>query len=103
MASESYRASDHREWDAAGLDAVQDKHEMEYVNQSDDYGDSLQGEWWMADDASRTIIWGTFGNYNSPGASHYTYAEVYDDEVEYRADVAKWEAMPEYLERDDDE
>ncbi len=100
MASESYRASDRREWDAAGLDAIQDKHEMEYVNQRDDYGDCLKGEWWVADDATLTVVWGTFGNYNSPGASHYTYAEVYDDETEYKAAVAEWEAKPEYDEEE---
>jgi hypothetical protein len=98
MASQSYRGADHGEWADAGLDAIQERHAMEYVNQEDDGPDQLRGEWFIADDEARTIIFGTFGNYNSPGASHYTYAEVYDDEEEYRAALAEWEARPEYLE-----
>ena len=97
--SDSYRMSDHKEWAAARLDEVWEGHEMEYVNQEDDYGDCLRGEWYIANDGPRVIIWGTFGNYNSPGASHYTYAEVYgpDEEDAYRADLAEWEDKLEYL------
>lgn len=102
MASQSYRASDHQEWDAAGLDAIMNKHEMEYCDQEDDGFQIWRGEWYVADDDTRTIISGTFGNYNSPGASHCTYAEVYDDEGEYRAALAEWEAKPEYLESEDE-
>jgi hypothetical protein len=104
MASESYRASDHGEWADAGLDGVQDAHEISYCNQEEDGADQLRGEWFIADDDRRTIVYGTFGNCNSPGASHYTYAEVYDDEGEYRAALAEWESKPEYLNvQDDDE
>jgi hypothetical protein len=97
MTCKSFRACDYKEWDAAGLNAIQERHEMEYCNQEEDGCDSLAGEWFIADDAARTIIYGTFGNYNSPGASHYTYADVYTDEAEYRAALAEWEAKPEYL------
>ncbi len=102
MSSTSYRAWDHAEWQAAGLNKVWDKHEMEYVNQEEDGFDCLRGEWFIADDDTRTIISGTFGNDNSPGASHYTYAEVYDDTEEYRVALAEWEAKPEYLESEDE-
>ena len=103
MSSTTYRASDHKEWDTAGLDAIQNRHEMEYVNQEDDGADCLRGEWFIADDETRTLIHGTFGNHNSPGASHYTYADVYDDETEYRAALAEWESAPEYLETEEEE
>lgn len=129
MASQSYRASDHQEWDAAGLDAILGKHEMEYCDQEDDGFQMWRGSWYVADDDTRTIISGTFGNDNSPGASHYTYAEVFsvssdpwDDDAkedfdteeefraeleveaedEYRAALAEWEAKPEYLESEDE-
>lgn len=102
MASKTYRAADHKEWDAAGLDKVFDGLEMEYVNQEEDYGDCLRGEWYAADDDTLTIFSGTFGNYNSPGASHYTYAEVYDNAEEYRTALAEWEAKPEYLESEEE-
>lgn len=98
MSSTSYRASDHKEWYDAGLEAIQEQYEMEYCNQEDDGCDCLRGDWFIADDTTRTIIFGTFGNYNSPGASHYTYAEVYDTEDDYREALAEWEGHPEYLE-----
>lgn len=96
--SKSYCAADYKKWEAAGLDKIMNGSEMEYVNQEEDGFDTLRGEWYIADDDTRTIIFGTFGNYNSPGASHYTYAEVYDDVEEYRAALAEWEAKPEYTE-----
>ena len=97
MQSTSYRASDHEQWSAAGLENIAANHEMEYCNQEPDYGDCLSGEWFITDDASKTIIYGTFGNYNSPGASYYTYAEVYDSTEEYIAALAEWESKPEYF------
>ena len=101
--STHYRAWDHKEWDAAGLDAILDRHEMEYVNQEDDGPDQLRGEWYVADDDAHIIIYGTFGNDNSPGASSYTYADVYDDEEGYRAELAEWEDKPEYLDTEEEE
>jgi hypothetical protein len=56
-----------------------------------------------ADDPVVGVIYsGSFGNYNSPGADAYTNAEVFDDLEEYRAEVARWEGMPEYLEEDEE-
>ncbi len=99
MGYESYRGADHKEWAAApvALDSLMQKHEMEYVNQEEDGCDSLSGDWWLADDDALTIIHGTFGNDHSPGASHYTYADVYDNEEEYREALAEWEGKEEYL------
>ncbi len=111
--SSSYCAFDHRDWDAAGLEDYGDFSDMvEYVNQREDGYDSLRGEWFYIPDepmpnGDRVIYWGTFGNYNSPGASSYTHAEVYevDDEDEKRkfdTDVELWHSMPEYLEQEND-
>jgi hypothetical protein len=104
--STTYNAFDHKTWDAAGWKDFGDFSEMiEYVNQSEYSDGQLEGEWWWADDAARTVYYGSFGNYNSPGASSYTYAEVYeeDEEEEYLAEVKQWEAFPEYLESEDED
>lgn len=100
-----FRASDHKEWDAAGLDKLLQSLEMEYCNQAPDYGDSYSGDWFACDDKTRTVFHGTFGNDHSPGASQYTYAMRHDDEEGYRKQVAAWEKAPEYLEftHDDEE
>lgn len=116
--SEHISGSDHKAWSEANLEDFGDFADcVEYVNQSE-YGDGqLEGEWYYAecdwgnpesaglpDDQKRGVIyWGTFGNYNSPGASHCTYAEIYDDQDEYTKDLAEWEAKEEYLESEDEE
>lgn len=101
------RMWDHKEWDTAGLDKVMERHEMEYVNQEEDGCDQSRGEWYITDDETRTIIYGTFGNDNSPGASSYTYADIYEDtdegREEYEETKAEWEAKEEYLESEEDE
>lgn len=71
---------------------------IEYVNQSE-YGDGqLEGEWYYGDDEALTIYSGTFGNYNSPGASCYTTSETFETEEEYRCQLQQWADQPEYLE-----
>ena len=103
MPSANFNAWNQKEWEAAGLMNFEDFSDaIEYVNQRD-IGDQLEGGWWYSDDDKLTIYTGTFGNYNSPGASSYTNADIYDDEDEYKAEVAKLEAMPEYDELEDDE
>lgn len=97
MSSTTYNAFRHKEWKAAGLKNYEDFADMvEYVNQSPDYGDSLCGEWWYEDEETLTIYSGSFGNDHSPGASSYTYANVYDSKVNYEKAVKEWEAEPEY-------
>lgn len=99
--SKHYNAFGHKEWDAAGLKDFGDFAEaVEYINQSE-YGDGqLEGEWYYCDDDTRTIYTGTFGNYNSPGASSYTNADVYDEDEqeEYDAEKKRLEACDEYSE-----
>lgn len=104
--SVTIRAHEHREWVSHGLKDYGDFIQyVEYVNQSG-YGDGqIEGEWWYAeewdDETGRGVIYyGSFGNYNSPGASCYTAADVYDHEEEYRKDLARWESLPEYLEEE---
>ncbi len=83
-----------------------------------DRGDYSIGEWFYIPDEvlppmqgvdyggvtpnERAIYHGTWGNDNSPGASHYTYADVYDmddpeDAAQYEADVKEWKAQPEWI------
>lgn len=102
--SKHFNAFGHKEWDEAGLKDFGDFSDMiEYINQ-EDFGDYTEGEWYYCDDEKRTIYTGTFGNYNSPGASSYTNADVYeeDERDEYEKDKANLEAQPEYAETDDE-
>jgi hypothetical protein len=93
-----FTACDYAEWKNAGFKDFEDFSEcVEYVNQSEYGDDQLEGEWYYADDETHVIYWGSFGNYNSPGASHFTYAEQFTVE-EYQKAVKRWESMPEYAE-----
>jgi hypothetical protein len=116
MSTITINAFNHREWSLYGLDSIQDMDCVEYVNQGDDYGDSLRGDWFEVLEQTvsrdgvtfRVIIHGTFANDHSPGASCYTWANLYDmadaDEMaEFAADCLRWESFPEYLPSDDDE
>lgn len=98
---ESYRMSDHKEWAAAGLAENVELDRAEYVNQEQDGFEAFTGEWYYADEDARVIYSGDFGNYHSPGASDYTFAEKYDTMEEFKAALAEWEAKPEYIEEDD--
>lgn len=99
----SYCAFDYKAWEAAGLKDFGDFADcVEYCNQSE-YGDGqLEGEWYYIDNETKTIYYGSFGNDWAPGASSYTYADVYsDDEVVEFSNVAlDWEEAPEYLDED---
>ena len=114
----SFTASDYRSWAAYGLADYGDFAEcVTDINQHDDGFDQTAGEWYyVADDvlvvpdqgSFRVIYGGSWGNYNSPGASHYTHAELYDvadddDMREFTDRVAELDACPEWLESDDDE
>jgi hypothetical protein len=96
MGSTNYQASDYAAWESAGLKDFGDYSDsVEYRNEwPSDFGDSA-GEWFYADDGTLTIYSGTYANDHSPGASHYTSADVYDDRSEYLADAKKWSDKPE--------
>lgn len=98
--STHYSQSDHQQWTEAGLKDFADC--LTYCDQ-DEYGDGqLEGSWYYCDDETLTIYFGSFGNYNSAGASHHTYAEVYEDRQQYDVAVKGWEAKPEYTEEQED-
>jgi hypothetical protein len=116
--SVNFCAFNHRDWSAYNLADYGDFAEcVEWVNQQEDGCDQLRGEWWYSPDevvtvdrqgTFRVIYYGSFGNYNSPGASSYTYAELYDvadadDVADYAKAVERWEGFPEYLETEGDE
>jgi hypothetical protein len=63
----------------------------------------LRGEWFYADDDKLVIYSGSFSDDHSPGASSYTYAEVFEDADDYNHRLANWEACPEYLESEDED
>ena len=114
--SEHFTASNHHEWDAAGLQDYSDfSDKITHCNQVE-CGDVNQGEWYYIPDepltkgphiGCRVIYSGSFGNYNSPGASSYTYANIYecddDDEMSFLDEQQGWEASPEYDEEEDEE
>lgn len=104
MPTIEYRASDHRDWESAGLKEFGDFAEcVEYrLERESGYGDT-EGSWFYGDDDNLTIYFGTFGNDHSPGASHYTYAQTFDDRAEYLAEVKRLESLPEYLDDDSEE
>jgi hypothetical protein len=101
-------AFNHEQWQRHGLKDYADFAEhATFCNQAE-YGDGqLEGEWFYIDDeplpnGSRVIYFGSFGNDNSPGASAYTNAEVFDggdpDEMaEFTLRAREWEAKPEYI------
>ena len=94
-----YTAFDHKEWSKAGLEDFEKFSEMvEYINQTELGDGTLEGEWYYCDDESMTIYHGTHGNDNSPGASCYTYATVFDDVGEYEAESLRLEMCDEYVE-----
>lgn len=111
--SRIFCAFHHREWDAAGLADYSDFSERtQECNQGED-AFSGYGDWYYIPDeplseGHRVIYWGSWGNDNSPGASSYTHAEVYDmgdedDVAQYDKDVKHWESQPEWLEEEDTE
>ncbi len=93
----------HKEWKENNLKDFGEFAEcVEYVNQRE-YGDGqLEGEWYYIPDEvpPYVIYYGTFGNYNSPGASSYTFAEIYeeDEKEEYQTLCEKWRSCEEYEE-----
>jgi hypothetical protein len=106
--SRTISAFDSKAWDAAGLadygqfsDMVDDRNVREA-------GDHTCGDWFYSPekadpgwlDGSRVIYSGTWGNYNAPGASSYTGADIYDagdpeDMAEYNATLSALQAEPE--------
>lgn len=100
MASTSYRDMTP-EWNEAGIDDIISKHEITCCNCEPDGFDTEMGDWWLADDDTLTIVYGTFSNSHSPGTMGS--AERYDNKLEYIQAVKEWEAQPEYVDLDEEE
>jgi len=112
--SDTLNAFDHKRW---AEEKLQDYGEFAdrtgECNQLEE-GDGTSGEWFYIPDdplpelehepgERRVIYHGSWGNYNSPGASSYTYATIYympEDQEEYEADKKKWEEAPEWAQQD---
>ena len=73
-----------------------------YCNQREVYGDSLEGNWFYADDVNCVVHWGTFGNDHSPGTSGNTFVTVFDTRPQYESQKRGWEKEPEFEPDDPD-
>lgn len=101
-------AFNHQEWARYGLADYGDFADMVTECNVAEDAFSGYGEWfYIPDDPlpnnDRAIYFGTWGNDNSPGASRYTYAEIFnmddpDDAAEYEKRVKKWESQAEWTE-----
>lgn len=103
-----FNAFDWKEWEETGLQDFGEFCDLvEYVNQVEDGWGSEAGEWFYIPEnplpgGKRVIYFGTFGSDHSPGASAYTYAEVFDlsdpnDVKAFSRRRAAWESLPEYI------
>jgi hypothetical protein len=100
-------AFDHEEWKRHGLADFGDFADR--ITECNIGEDSFSGfgEWFFVPDeplpnGDRVIYFGSWGNDNSPGASTYTNAEIFDaldpDQlVEFSRRVDHWESQPEHL------
>lgn len=113
------QAYDHAEWERNSLQDYCEFSDMIHECNQADRGDHSVGCWFYIPEAvlppmkdvdyggrtpnERAIYTGTWGNDNSPGASHYTSAEIYDmddeeDAKAYHDRVAELQAFPEWVE-----
>ena len=105
-------AFNHAEWQRHGLADYSDFADQitECIVGEDSF--SGCGEWFFVPDeplpnGDRVIYFGSWGNDNSPGASTYTNAEIFDgndadDLCAFEDRVNHWESQPEYVETDDE-
>ena len=103
-------AFNHDEWERHGLADFADFADLlTEVNMGED-AFSGYGEWWFIPDdphpnGDRVIYFGSWGNDNSPGASSYTHAEIFDGDdpkelAEFAKRVKHWESQPEYADEE---
>jgi hypothetical protein len=105
-------AFNHDEWNRHGLADYGDfADQITECNVGEDAFSGF-GEWFFVPDEplpnnDRVIYFGSWGNDNSPGASMYTNAEIFDgndpsDLAAFADRVKHWDGQPEYIETDDD-
>jgi hypothetical protein len=103
-------AFNHAEWVQHGLkDYCDFADQITECNAGEDTFSGF-GEWFFVPDAplpngDRVIYFGSWGNDNSPGASSYTNAEIFDgtEDAEFQRRVKHWESQPENVEVEDDD
>lgn len=104
-------AFNHAEWERLGLADYGDfAEQISECNVGEDAFSGF-GAWFYVPDeplpnGDRVIYFGSWGNDNTPGASMYTHAEIFDGNdpaelAEFDRRVKHWESQPEYLEGDD--
>jgi hypothetical protein len=105
-------AFNHAEWERHGLaDFGEFADQITECNVGEDSFSGF-GQWFFVSDGplpnnDRVIYFGSWGNDNSPGASMYTNAEIFDgndpdDIAAFSERVKHWESQPENVESDDD-
>ena len=105
-------AFNHAEWERHGLADYGDfADQITEVNVGEDAFSGF-GEWFFVPDGplpnnDRVIYFGSWGNDNSPGASMYTNAEIFDgndpsDLAAFNERVQHWESQPDDAECDGD-
>ena len=101
-------AFDDEEWKRHGLaDFSEFADQITECNMGEDAFSGF-GEWFFVPDeplpnGDRVIYFGSWGNDNSPGASTYTNAEIFDvldphQLIEFSKRVDHWESQPEFIE-----
>lgn len=109
--SYTINAFNHGEWHRLGLADFGDiADQVTECNVGED-AFSGYGDWYFVPDeplptGERAIYFGSWGNENSPGASSYTYAELFDisdvaDAAAFAKRVREWESQPEFLGEDE--
>ena len=108
--SHSVNAFHVDEWDSLGLADYSDFSDKTTECNMEELGDGTRGEWFyipegVLPNGDMVIYWGTWNDDHSPGASCYTYAEVYDpsEKEDYLKGVKHWEDAPEWLDEDEEE
>lgn len=101
-------AFNHEEWSRLGLADFGDFADMITECSVGEDAFSGFGEWFFIPNDplpnnDRVIYFGSWGNDNSPGASCYTCAEVFDmndaeDAAEFQERNKEWAAKPEWIE-----
>lgn len=105
-------AFNHDEWERHGLADFGDfTDQISECNMGEDAVSGF-GEWYFVPEEplpnnDRVIYFGSWGNDNSPGASTYTNAEIFDGDLpsdmsDFAERVEHWEDQPEYVESDGD-
>jgi len=106
-------AFNHDEWKHHGLADYGDFADKITECNVDEDEFSGNGEWFFVPDeplpnGDRVIYFGSWGNDNSPGASSYTNAEIFDAVdpdhlIEFSQRVDHWENQPEFAEDEEND